>query len=209
MTRHSPTELLVLHAVRIIGFSDTPVVARRFGLDPAETAEVLHDAEARGWVQHASFADLRGWSLTESGRAENERLLADELARAGGADEVRAVYRELLPLNSRLLKACTDWQLRPSAAGRLVENDHSDHAWDAGVLVKLAAIERALIPHISRLGNVLTRLRGYDTRFTAALHHVRNGDGRWVDRSDIDSCHRVWFELHEDLIATLGIDRRG
>jgi len=29
-----------------------------------------------------------------------------------------------------------------------------------------------------------------------------------VDHTDVDSCHRVWFELHEDLIATLGIDRR-
>jgi hypothetical protein len=29
-----------------------------------------------------------------------------------------------------------------------------------------------------------------------------------VDRTDVDSCHRVWFELHEDLVATLGIDRR-
>jgi hypothetical protein len=29
-----------------------------------------------------------------------------------------------------------------------------------------------------------------------------------VDRTDVDSCHRVWFELHEDLVATLGIDHR-
>ncbi|WP_245966848.1 hypothetical protein [Sphaerisporangium album] len=34
------------------------------------------------------------------------------------------------------------------------------------------------------------------TRFTAALAGAR-----------VDSCHRVWFELHEDLIATLGLDR--
>ncbi|GAA4528686.1 MULTISPECIES: transcriptional regulator [Nonomuraea] len=207
MTPDSSPDLLVLHAVRITGFADTPVLARRYGLDPAETKEALLDAEARGWVAHTSFAGDGGWSLTERGRAENERLLAAELARVGGAEEVQAVYRAFLPLNGRLRKACTDWQLRPAAGDRLATNDHSDPAWDAAVLRELAAVGHALTPLADRLGNVLTRLRGYDTRFTAALTRARAGDGAWVDRTDVDSCHRVWFELHEDLIATLGLDR--
>ncbi len=56
---------------------------------------------------------------------------------------------------------------------------------------------------------MLTRFGGYDRRFTAALRRARDGDAAWVDRTDVDSCHRVWFELHEDLLATLGIDRHG
>ncbi|GAA3836970.1 hypothetical protein GCM10022226_68690 [Sphaerisporangium flaviroseum] len=207
MTRDSPPDLLVLHAVRVTGYADTPVIAQRYGLDTAETKEMLHDAEARGWVQHTAFAGTGGWSLTESGRTENERRLAAELARVGGADEVRDVYRGFLPLNALLLRACTDWQLRPTAGDRLAINDHSDPAWDAGVLHELAGIDRALPPLAERLGSVLTRFRGYDTRFTTALARARAGEGAWVDRTDIDSCHRVWFELHEDLIATLGLDR--
>jgi hypothetical protein len=207
VTRDSPPGLLVLHAVRITGFADTPVVAHRYGLDAAETKEVLRGAEARGWVEHTAFAGTGGWSLTEVGRAENERQLAAELARVGGADEVRDVYREFLPLNALLLRACTDWQLRPAAGDRLAVNDHSDPAWDAGVLYKLAGIDRALTPLADRLGSVLTRFRGYNTRFTTALARARAGEGAWVDRTDVDSCHRVWFELHEDLIATLGLDR--
>ncbi|GAA1145629.1 hypothetical protein [Ornithinicoccus hortensis] len=54
---------------------------------------------------------------------------------------------------------------------------------------------------------MLTRFTGYDTRFDAALRLARAGQYEWVDRTDIDSCHRVWFQLHEDLVATLGIDR--
>ncbi|MEU7898093.1 transcriptional regulator [Nonomuraea sp. NPDC049152] len=207
MTRDSQPGLLVLHAVRVTGFADTPVIAHRYGLDAAETKEALRDAEARGWVEHAAFAGTAGWSLTEAGRAENERRLAAELARVGGADEVRDVYREFLPLNALLLQACTDWQLRPSAGGRLAVNDHSDPTWDAGVLHELTGIDRALTPLADRLGSVLTRFRGYDTRFTTALARARAGEGAWVDRTDVDSCHRVWFELHEDLIATLGLDR--
>ncbi|NUW39399.1 transcriptional regulator [Nonomuraea rhodomycinica] len=207
MTRHSPPGLLALHAVRITGFADTPAIADRYGLDAAGTKEALHDAEARGWVQYSAFAGSGGWSLTESGRAENERQLAAELAGTGGAEEVRDVYREFLPLNALLLRACTDWQLRPVAGDRLAANDHSDAAWDARILDELAGVGSALAPLVDRLGGVLTRFRGYDTRFAAALARARAGDGAWVDRTDVDSCHRVWFELHEDLIATLGIDR--
>lgn len=207
MTQDSSSELLVLHAVRIVGFAATPVLARRFGLEPAETAELLGDAEARGWVTFAAFADLEGWSLTESGRAENERQLAAELVSAGGVEEVRDVYRDFLPLNTRLQRACTDWQLRPVPGSRLATNDHSDPAWDSAVLDELTAIDQALAPLASRLGNILPRFHGYDTRFTTALHRAQAGEAGWVDRTDVDSCHRVWFELHEDLIATLGLTR--
>ncbi|WP_459547562.1 hypothetical protein [Nocardia sp. X0981] len=41
-----------------------------------------------------------------------------------------------------------------------------------------------------------------------ALRRARGGEHDWMDRTDVDSRHRVWFELHEDLLATLGIDRR-
>jgi hypothetical protein len=207
VTTESPVDLLVLHAVRITGFADTVALARRFELDPDQTLEFLLDAQARGWVTQAAFADLQGWSLTEAGRAENERQLAAELARAGGAAEIGAVYREFLPLNARLQQACTGWQLRPTATDRLAANDHSDPTWDAGVLAELTTIDLELAPLAARLTNVLSRFRGYHSRFGAARQRARAGDGRWVDRTDVDSCHRIWFELHEDLIATLGFDR--
>lgn len=208
MSVESSTELLVLHTVRITGFADTPVIASRFDLDPAQTIEVLRDAEAHGWAQLASFADLRGWSLTASGRAEDERQLSAELASAEGIDEVSAVHRDFLPLNTRLQRACTNWQLRPVPGDRLAPNDHADPAWDTSILEELTAIEQALRPLARQLGNILTRFCGYDTRFSHALQRALAGERDWVDRTNIDSCHRVWFELHEDLIATLNI-RRG
>lgn len=207
MSHASPTGLLALHAVRVLGFADTPAVAGRFRLDEERTAEVLGDAEARGWVRHTAFADLHGWSLTERGKGENERQLAAELLRCGGAAEVRAVHEDFLPLNARLQRACTDWQLRPVRGDRLAANDHTDARWDARVLDELTALGRALMPLADRLAGVLARLSGYDTRFATALARARSGDGGWVDRTDVDSCHRVWFELHEDLVATLGLDR--
>ena len=207
MTRPSAPDLLALHGVRILGFADSAAVARRFTLDPDETHEALLDAEARGWVTHTSFAGQGGWSLTASGRAEGERRLRAELADAGGVDEVQDVHRAFLPLNARVQRACTDWQLRPRAGDRLAENDHTDARWDTAVLDELEDVASALTSLARRLGTVLARLDGYDARFTAALENARAGDTAWVDRTDVDSCHRVWFELHEDLIASLGLER--
>jgi hypothetical protein len=203
----STPDLLALHAVRLAGFADAPALADRFGLDLATTDELLGDFEAYGWAQRTAFADLAGWSLTQAGRAENERRLAVELAATGRADDVRAAHRDFLPLNARLQKACTDWQLRPAAGNRLAPNDHTDPAWDGAVLDELGALGTAVGPLVARLGAVLDRFGGYGERFSAALSRARGGYGAWVDGTNVDSCHRVWFELHEDLVATLGIDR--
>lgn len=146
--------------------------------------------------------------MTERGRAENERRLAAELTDNRGAQVVQDVYRKFLPLNALLLRACTDWQLRPAAGDRLVPNDHTDRSWDDGILHELTAIDHALRPLNDRLGDLLTRFDGYGARFTAARTRAQAGEPAFVDRTDVDSCHRVWFELHEDPIATLGIDRR-
>ncbi|WP_407317289.1 transcriptional regulator [Isoptericola halotolerans] len=203
-----PTALPVLHGVRLLGFADALAVAGRAGLDLDGTTRELHDAARRGWVQHTSFADLEGWSLTRTGKAENERLLARQRVEADPDGVIAAGHRAFLPLNARLLRACTDWQLRPTGSGRLVPNDHTDPGWDARVLGELAALATDLARLVEGLAGVLARFGGYDVRFATALRRAQAGRSEWVDGSGIDSCHRVWSQLHEDLLATLGIDRR-
>lgn len=205
--RISPPSLRVVHAVRLLGFADSAAIAGRAGVSPDRTAGVLRDAERRGWVSHLSFADLAGWSLTDAGKAENERQLQAERGEHDPGNAIAAVYREFLPLNARLLRACTEWQLKPSEADPLAANDHTDAVWDARILEELAAIGAELGPLASRLTSVLARFSGYSSRFAAALERARSGEREWVDSISVDSCHRVWFQLHEDLVATLGIDR--
>jgi hypothetical protein len=199
--------LLALHAVRLKGVADEQSVARRFGLEEAAATELLLDYQAFGWVTWSEFAGIGGWSLTDAGRAENERQLAAELDQAAGREAIRETYLEFLPLNERLQQACTDWQLRPTAADSLAFNDHTDPHWDRQVIDQLGAVAQGLHAISEQITAVLDRFHGYDTRFTAALHRVQAGDGTWVDRTSADSCHTVWFELHEDLIATLGAPR--
>ncbi|GAA0936633.1 hypothetical protein GCM10009554_24300 [Kribbella koreensis] len=197
----------MLHAVRLKGFGDEVAVAGRFGLEVDVAAEFLLDSQAFGWVAWSEFAGSRGWSLTEAGRAENARQLAAELDQVGGRAAIQQAYSDFLPLNGRLQQACTDWQLRPTASDALAFNDHTDLDWDRRVVDELGALGDSLRKISEQIGAVLERLDGYDDRFAAALSRVRAGDGSWVDRTGADSCHTVWFELHEDLIATLGLTR--
>ena len=203
----STPELLTLHAVRLLGMADDAEVAARFELDRSVSDELLLDFEAYGWVTRGDLSGSGGWALTAAGRAEGEGRLAGELVAAGCPTEVLEAYRGFLPLNGRLLKACTDWQLRPTPGDALASNDHTDIVWDQGVLAELATLGDELGGIGPRLSARLTRFRGYETRYGSALTRALNGDAAWVTRPRVDSCHTVWMELHEDLLATLGIAR--
>ncbi|MFI5496082.1 transcriptional regulator [Actinoplanes sp. NPDC051859] len=190
MTHSSATDLLVLHAVRLKGFADTAALAARFDLDPDQTGEDLLDAQAYGWVGKSSFAGLTGWSLTDRGRTRNEAQLRAELDQTAARKAVATVHDQFLPLNGQALAAFTAWQLdQPSAAV----------GWWGSLAEELRGIEHDLVAQLARFG-------GYHTRFAAAAARAA-GDPSWITGVEVDSCHRVWFELHEDLIATLGITR--
>ena len=202
----------MLHAVRLKGVADDKAVATRFGLDPGVVSETLLDQQAYGWVTWSEFAGHGGWSMTDRGRAENERRLADELDSWQHGDartEVAEVYDEFLPLNARLRTAVTEWQIKPTSEDPLAANAHDDLVWDQNVVAELGVLDTDLVRLTARLSGVLKRFDGYDARFGAALSRVLHGDPTWVDRSGADSCHTVWFELHEDLLATLGRPRVG
>jgi hypothetical protein len=57
------------------------------------------------------------------------------------------------------------------------------------------------------LARRLSRFDGYSDRYATAMRRVERGERSWIDGVGLDSCHVVWFELHEDLIATLGLQR--
>jgi hypothetical protein len=58
-----------------------------------------------------------------------------------------------------------------------------------------------------RLSAGLTRFDSYAGLYSSALVKVETGHHSWVDAPDRDSLHGVWIQFHEDLLATLGIER--
>jgi len=204
----SDPDTLTLHAVRLLGFAELRRVANRFAQDVEQTHERLLDVEALGWVDRSAFAGEEGWSLTARGRAEGERRLAAELDVTGARGVVSGVHDRFLPLNARFQDAVTRWQVRRAPGGTFTDNDHTDHRWDDRVLEDLRSVGRRLGPLEAELTEVLARFAGYAHRYDAALEHALAGGGaRWVDAIGLDSCHVVWMQLHEDLLATLGLER--
>lgn len=207
MSHTSSSDLLALHGVRILGYATPGEVADRFRLDSDVVRETLLDAEAYGWARRTEFAGRSGWSLTERGRAENERQLAGELEATGARPVVEAAYDAFLPLNERLTTACTHWQIRPQPWDALASNDHTDWPWDERVLRTVTSLGRELRRIGDSLTAKLTRFDGYSSRFDDALARVNRGAHAWLDAPDRPSCHIVWIQVHEDFVATLGISR--
>ncbi len=208
MSAHrSPTDLLTLHGVRVLGAPSVEQLCRRFRLDAADVREALLDAQAFGRTTRYDFLGDITWSLTDAGRVEEERLLAAELDATGARELVVKAHADFLPLNRLHGQACTNWQLRPTSWDPAGRNDHSDLRWDAAALHDLERADAGLEAICARLTAVLTRFDGYAEAHHAALQRVQHGDGSWLDAPDRASCQLVWIGFHEDLLATLGIPR--
>ncbi|MDR6505730.1 hypothetical protein [Arthrobacter oryzae] len=200
MSSQQGSMLLTLHAVRLLGFADTGSIAERFGQDPDDAERFLIDAGANGWALRSAFAGSRGWSLTVAGRAENERLLAAELKSAGGRTAVSRVHSDFVSLNTAVVAACSRIQLQSLADGHRPDGiDEQARHTLAQALSSVRGLE-------ARLTAVVPRFGGYAKRLELALANAAT-EPAWLTATDRDSFHRIWFELHEDLIATLGLQR--
>ncbi|HJV98021.1 MAG TPA: hypothetical protein VJ617_02845 [Arthrobacter sp.] len=193
--------LLTLHALRLLGFAYTASVAHRFHQDPDDVERLLIEAGANRWAVSSSFGGTRGWSLTVAGRTENERLLAEQLDSAGGRVAVNGVLADFGPLNEQVVAACSRLQLQWLSAGHRPNPaiDAQTHQGFTRALTSLMDLE-------ARLTAVLARFGGYTDRLRKAVENAAT-DPAWLTATDRDSFHRIWFELHEDLISTLGIQR--
>jgi len=158
-------------------------------------------------VRRAGFADVTGWTLTEAGRGAGSRMLAAELDEAGVRDVVAEAHPSFTGFNARFLTLITKWQIRPTRWDPMAANDHSEWRWDEDILESLAGLAQSVRPVGDPLEQALARFAGYPERFVAAVKRVDGGERKWVDEPGVDSCHTVWFELHEDLLATLGLER--
>ena len=197
--------LLVVTTLRLKGFADVNPVVEASGLAAAEVEAVLADLDAQELARHRD-GRVSGWTLTPAGRALHAELVAAELAAAGCEAEIDAAYQEFLISNPVLLATASAWQLRQEN-GQSVVNDHSDPAHDARVLSDLRALHDRVVPLVGGVGQLLERYSRYGPRLTTAIDKVEAGELEWFTKPLIDSYHTVWFELHEDLLSTLGKER--
>jgi hypothetical protein len=188
-------EDVVLHALRCAGFVDLARVAEASGLAEPEVESHLIDLAVDGLVTRTP-GDFGGWGLTEAGRAEDAKRIAAELDAAGCRAAVTAAYQRFMVLNPELLDLCSAWLLRTV----------DDAAFAARVLDRFADLDRRAGVVLTDLSAALPRFHRHRVRLTAALDRAQAGELEHLTESTV-SYHGVWFQLHEDLLVTLGIPR--
>jgi DNA-binding MarR family transcriptional regulator len=204
MVPRSDPRLLVLHALRIKGQATATAIAESVGLATADVDAWLERLAADGLVVFREAPPA--WSLTPAGRAEHTRLVGQEIDAAGVRPAIEGAYERFRALNAGVLDACSRWQVR-EIAGVAVRNDHRDHGYDARVVADLAALHDRVEPLVDDLAGTLDRYRPYGDKLSRAVAKVEAGEGDWFTKPRLASYHTVWFELHEDLLTTLGLDR--
>ena len=207
MAHPSRPELRVLHVLRLKWVADENAIGVAAGLDPDAVARELRTLAANGCAEHRS-GRVEGWRLTDAGKDAHAKLVHEELEDSGARGPIDDAYGRFLSHNRELLSLCTAWQMREGPNGDPMLNDHGDAEYDASVLDRLDAVHEHVLPVTRDLAAALERYRPYGERLSNARDRVRAGDTDWLTRPLIDSYHTVWFELHEDLLVTLGLERK-
>lgn len=197
--------MTVLHTLRLVGVVDTERLCERIEIPEADLERRLAALERTDLVRR-SGGSLPGWALTEAGRSRGAELLSVELDDNGWRPRVEHAYGEFLELNGGVLTVCTDWQVR-AGSDPMILNDHCDSQYDDSVLGRLGILHSQAARLLDSLSSEMDRFALYSPRLSKALESARRGGLDWVTKPVIDSYHTVWFELHEDLLATLGRSR--
>ncbi|WP_017589321.1 hypothetical protein [Nocardiopsis ganjiahuensis] len=197
-------DLLVLHALRCAGFSGPARLAEVTGLTAEDVESELIDLAVDGLVTRTP-GEFEGWGLSEAGRGAGAERIAAELDATGTRPTAERAHEGFMELNPELLDLCTAWQLRPVDGVRTL-NDHTDPGYDARVLDLFTDLDQRLEAVCADLSANLVRFRRYRVRLSGALGRARSGALEEV-ADGTSSYHAVWAQLHEDLLATLGVPR--
>lgn len=203
-TQETSVDLLVLHTLRCIGFAALPRVAETTALSESDAESELIDLAVAGLVTRVP-GEFGGWGLTDAGRAADAERIAAELDAAQARAAVTSAFNDFGGLNVELLDLCTAWQMR-TVDGVSTPNDHSDAEYDARVLEQFTEFDQRADAVCTELAAALPRFARYRTRLTDALTRAKAGSLDYLT-DNLDSYHTVWFQLHEDLLSTLGIPR--
>jgi phosphoenolpyruvate-protein kinase (PTS system EI component) len=189
---------LVLHALKIKGFSAASTVAELSTVGADRTCALLGELAETG---HAKFFEARElWQLTPEGKERHAAEIVD--AAAACRSGLRVHYAPFLDLNTRLKELCTAWQTRDGEP-----NDHTDAAYDRSRLDELSGFLAESSSVLDGFADVVPRFAAYRHRLAAATARAVNGETKMFTGVMCGSFHDIWMELHEDLIQLLSIDR--
>jgi pyruvate,orthophosphate dikinase len=189
-----------VRTIGIKGFATLQGLADALLASPDDVRTVVDQLALDGLVTTAAGA----YRLTDAGTARATETVDAERA-AWGEDAAGSALDAFVLLDRRMKDIVTAWQLRDADAQ--VINDHSDAAYDEGVLDRLADLHTDVLAWLADQRDGPASLARYRGRLDRALERARGGEQTYVASPRVDSYHGVWFELHEALIRLAGRTR--
>jgi len=186
----------VLRSLRLKGRADTATIGVSTGLALETIENVLASASQAGLCSRdGDFLQMApaGFSWVE------ENLRHDR----PDAEKAEHLHARFLPSNSSFKQLAFDWQMRDPQT----LNDHTDAAYDGGVLKRLDALHEKIQSVVNGASGLNPRLLPFAARFSHALGKIKSGEVNFLMSPRVDSYHTVWFEFHEELIAMTGRSR--
>ncbi len=189
--------------LRVQGISTVERAATALGTDVEDAALRLKTLSEAALAKERT-GKLAGFTLTPEGMERLDELLASE--RMKGDEQLAECYERFMQLNSRVLKICSDWQVRRDR-GVETPNDHSDAAYDYAVIERLIGLHDRARECLSGMAGCAERFAPYVERLDACVQRLEQGERNAFTAPLAESYHTVWFELHQDLLVTLGLKR--
>ncbi len=181
---------IVLHVARVKGAASAGALASALGLQSVHRQ--LAELVAMGLVSHHGDGEGALIAPTEAGVAHPRGLLESELA-GGRRDRLGELYEQsFMPLNVEFKVLCATWQTE----GGSFE-----------LLEALLGVHERITEFLDAASALARRLERYSERLGAAAERVQDGASDALTGPIGESYHNIWFELHEDLLLTLGRSR--
>lgn len=193
----------VLSAVALKKMATAGALADLTGLPPGQVEDRLSHLAGLGLVETVAGSALP----SDDTEAALKESAAEHYAALRGDPAVLALADGFEDINARLLAAMSAWQ-QVSVGGHKVANDHTDPAYDDKIITRIDRLVQRLDPLLDALSGYDEWFAGYRQRFTAALGGIDEGRHELVSSVTADSVHTIWFEFHEDLLRTLGRERK-
>lgn len=193
----------VLNAVALKKMVSAGALADTTGLPAGQVEDRLSFLAGLGLVETVAGSALP----SDGAEAALEESAAEHYAALRADPAVIGLSDGFEEINARLLAAMSAWQ-QVDIAGRKVANDHTDSAYDDRIITRIDRLVRRLNPLLDALSRYDQRFAGYQQRFVAAMGAIDEGRHELVSSPTADSVHTIWFEFHEDLLRTLGRERK-
>ena len=197
------TDYCVLNVVALKKMATVGALASVTGLPPGQVEDRLGHLAGLGLVETVAGAALP----SDGAEAALKESAAEHYAALREDPAVLALADGFEDINARLLAAMSAWQ-QVDIGGQKVANDHNDSAYDDRIITRIDRLVQRLDPLLDALSQYDSWFGGYRQRFAAAMGAIDEGRHELVSSPTADSVHTIWFEFHEDLLRTLGRERK-